>query len=80
MIAIAKKTKDQVKEEYPAIDLREKNTLIDERFKKQPHEYEDMILLGLIKETEEEERKTRNESFAFRKRNFDDYPYENPML
>ena len=63
MIAIAEKAREQVEEEYPDIDIREKNRLIDERFTKLAYEYEDMMLPGLIKETEEE-RKIRNECFA----------------
>ena len=43
------------------------------------HEYEDMMLPGLIEETEEE-RKIRNERFASRKRHYDDEdPAENPV-
>lgn len=79
MIAIANKASDQVEAEYPDIDIREKERLIDERFTKMAHEYEDMMLPGLIKETEEE-RKIRNERFASRKRHYDDEdPDENPM-
>ena len=79
MIAIAEKARDQIEEEYPDIDIREKNRLIDERFTKLAHEYEDMMLPGLTKETEEE-RKIRNERFASRKRHYDDEdPDENPM-
>ena len=71
MIAIANKASDQVEAEYPDIDIREKERLIDERFTKMAHEYEDMMLPGLIKETEEK-RKIRNERFASRKRHYDD--------
>ena len=79
MIAIAEKARDQIEEEYPDIDIREKNRLIDERFTKLAHEYEDMMLPGLTKETEEE-RKIRNERFASGKRHYDDEdPDENPM-
>lgn len=79
MIAIAEKAREQVEEEYPDIDIREKNRLIDERFTKLAHEYEDMMLPGLTKETEEE-RKIRNERFASGKRHYDDEdPDENPM-
>lgn len=78
IIAIANKASDQVEAEYPDIDIREKERLIDERFTKMAHEYEDMMLPGLIKETEEE-RKIRNERFASRKRHYDDEdPAENP--
>ncbi len=80
MLEIAKKARDQVMEEYPDIDIREKERLIDERFTKMAHEYEDMMLPGLIKETEEE-RKIRNERYASRKRHYDDEdPDENPVL
>ena len=79
MLMIAKKAMDQVEEEDPDIDKREKEKLIDEKFSKLAHEYEDMMLPGLIKETEEE-RKIRNERFASRKRHYDDEdPDENPM-
>ena len=44
MIAIAQKASDQIEEEYPDIDTREKNRLIDERFTKLAQEYEDMML------------------------------------
>ena len=71
MIAIAQKASDQIEEEYPDIDTREKNRLIDERFTKLAQEYEDMMLPDLIEETEEE-RKIRNERFAFKKRHYDD--------
>lgn len=78
MLEIAKKARDQVMEEYPDIDIREKERLIDERFTKLAHEYEDMMLPGLIRETEEE-RNIRNEHFASRKRHYDDEdPDENP--
>lgn len=80
IIAIANKASDQVEAEYPDIDIREKERLIDERFTKMAHEYEDMMLPSLIKETEEE-RKIRNERFASRKRHYDDEdPDENPVL
>ena len=79
MIAIAQKASDQIEEEYPDIDTREKNRLIDERFTKLAQEYEDMMLPDLIEETEEE-RKIRNERFASRKRHYDDEdPAENPV-
>ena len=79
IIAIANKASDQVEAEYPDIDIREKERLIDERFTKMAHEYEDMMLPGLIKETEEE-RKIRNKRFASRKRHYDDEdPDENPV-
>ena len=71
MIAIAEKAREQVEKEYPDIDISEKNRLIDERFTKLAHEYEDMMLPDLIEETEEE-RKIRNERFAFKKRHYDD--------
>ena len=79
IIAIANKASNQVEAEYPDIDIREKERLIDERFTKMAHEYEDMMLPSLIKETEEE-RKIRNERFASRKRHYDDEdPDENPV-
>jgi transcriptional regulator with XRE-family HTH domain len=71
MIAIAEKAREQVEKEYPDIDISEKNRLIDERFTKLAHEYEDMMLPGLIRETEEE-RNIRNERFASRKRYYND--------
>ena len=71
MFTIAKKAMDQVEAEYPDIDIREEEKLIDKRFTKLAHEYEDMMLPGLIKETEEG-RKIRNEHFASRRRHYDD--------
>ena len=79
MFTIAKKAMDQVEAEYPDIDIREEEKLIDKRFTKLAHEYEDMMLPGLIRETEEE-RNIRNEHFASRKRHYDDEdPDENPV-
>ena len=49
MIAIAQKASDQIEEEYPDIDTREKNRLIDERFTKLAQEYKEKFVTNALR-------------------------------